>query len=98
MTIHLPDELERDIRSEVDRGRFASIVDAMAEAARLLLRLRREDAPECGPPGPPGKRPIWERADELRRSIPAEEWSGLPVDGAAQLDHYLHGSPKRPGS
>ena len=41
MTIHLPDELVRDVEAEVSRGRFASVDEAMAEAARLLLRRRR---------------------------------------------------------
>jgi Arc/MetJ-type ribon-helix-helix transcriptional regulator len=38
MTIHLPPDLERSIEAVVNSGRFASVDDAMAEAARLLLR------------------------------------------------------------
>ncbi|MGO9600779.1 MAG: type II toxin-antitoxin system ParD family antitoxin [Isosphaeraceae bacterium] len=38
MTIHLPSDLESSIHAAVQGGRFASIDDAMAEAARLLLR------------------------------------------------------------
>ena len=38
MTIHLPNDLERDIEAAVHNGRFRSVDDAMAEAARLLLR------------------------------------------------------------
>jgi Arc/MetJ-type ribon-helix-helix transcriptional regulator len=38
MTIHLPNELERSIQEAVRSGRFPSVDDAMAEAARLLLR------------------------------------------------------------
>jgi Arc/MetJ-type ribon-helix-helix transcriptional regulator len=38
MTIHLPHELEISIEAVVHSGRFASVDDAMAEAARLLLR------------------------------------------------------------
>ena len=38
MTINLPNDLENSIRAAVDDGRFASVDDAMAEAARLLLR------------------------------------------------------------
>jgi Arc/MetJ-type ribon-helix-helix transcriptional regulator len=37
MTIHLPTDLERSIEAAVHDGRFASVDDAMAEAARLLL-------------------------------------------------------------
>ncbi len=38
MTIHLPKELESSIQDAVHGGHFASLDDAMAEAARLLLR------------------------------------------------------------
>jgi predicted DNA-binding antitoxin AbrB/MazE fold protein len=59
-----------------------------------------DGAPEPPPAGQEAggnaHRPIWEVADELRRSIPAEEWAKLPVDGAAQHDHYIYGTPKRP--
>jgi predicted DNA-binding antitoxin AbrB/MazE fold protein len=44
------------------------------------------------PAGPP----IWERIIALTADIPPEELEKPPVDGAAQLDHYLYGSPKRP--
>jgi Arc/MetJ-type ribon-helix-helix transcriptional regulator len=38
MTIHLPNDLESSIQAVVHSGHFASVDDAMAEAARLLLR------------------------------------------------------------
>jgi Arc/MetJ-type ribon-helix-helix transcriptional regulator len=38
MTIHLPNDLETSIQAIVHSGRFASVDEAMAEAARLLLR------------------------------------------------------------
>jgi Arc/MetJ-type ribon-helix-helix transcriptional regulator len=38
MTIQLPNDLESSINAAVSSGRFASVNDAMAEAARLLLR------------------------------------------------------------
>ena len=38
MTIHLPNDLETSIQAAVRSGCFASVDDAMAEAARLLLR------------------------------------------------------------
>ncbi len=39
MSIHLPKDLETSVQSLVLSGRFASLDDAMAEAAGLLLRL-----------------------------------------------------------
>ena len=40
--------------------------------------------------------PIWERLAARAAEIPAEELDKLPPDGAAQIDHYLYGHPKRP--
>jgi Arc/MetJ-type ribon-helix-helix transcriptional regulator len=37
MNIHLPSDLESLIREAVASGRFASVDDALTEAARLLL-------------------------------------------------------------
>jgi predicted DNA-binding protein len=43
----------------------------------------------------PRKKHIWEVAAELVAEIPEEDLARLPVDGAAQHDHYLYGTPKR---
>ncbi len=102
MTIHLPQMLENSILDVVHSGRFASLDDAMAEAASLLLeRLQQEQAAAkpavTGQAGAdPAYKPIWEVAADIRKSIPAEEWAKLPVDGAEQHDHYIYGTPKRP--
>jgi Arc/MetJ-type ribon-helix-helix transcriptional regulator len=51
MTIHLPNELEHSINEAVRCGRFASVDDAMTEAARLLLRelaQGRQERPTAG--------------------------------------------------
>jgi len=43
MTIHLPKELETNILAAVHSGRYASLDDAMSEAAALLVeRLKQE--------------------------------------------------------
>jgi antitoxin component of MazEF toxin-antitoxin module len=42
------------------------------------------------------RRPIWERIAARAAEIPPEELDKLPPDGAAQIDHYLYGHPKRP--
>ncbi len=47
MTIHLPNELERSIQAMVHTGRFASVDEAMAEAARLLLREVKHTPPNA---------------------------------------------------
>jgi antitoxin component of MazEF toxin-antitoxin module len=42
------------------------------------------------------RRPIWERLADEAAKTPPEEVAKLPVDGAAQIDHYLYGHPKQP--
>jgi hypothetical protein len=44
---------------------------------------------------PTDGRPIWERIASLAKALPEQVIAGLPTDGAAQLDHYLYGTPKR---
>lgn len=53
MTIQLPNDLEGSIQAAVQSGRFASLDDAMAEAARLLLRELAQ-GPQSGPIASPG--------------------------------------------
>ena len=38
---------------------------------------------------------VWEIFQDAFKDIPEEEWEKLPKDGAAELDHYLYGTPKR---
>jgi hypothetical protein len=47
-------------------------------------------------PAAPRRKRIWEVAEDIRRSVLAEEWDKLPKDGADQHDHYIYGTPKRP--
>lgn len=49
MTIHLPNDLESSIQAAVYSGRFASVDDAMAAAARLLLREIKQEQLEPKP-------------------------------------------------
>ncbi len=39
--------------------------------------------------------PHWERIIAMTADAPPEELAKLPADGAAQIDHYLYGTPKR---
>jgi Arc/MetJ-type ribon-helix-helix transcriptional regulator len=45
MTIHLPKEVESSIRKAVQCGQFASIDEAMTQAARLLLKQAKRAKP-----------------------------------------------------
>jgi len=85
--------MHQHLRAIFEAGVFRSLepVD-LKEHQEVTLRLETNasfDGDEASP------LPIWEFAAELTRDIPAEEWSALPSDGAAELDHYLYGTSKR---
>ena len=104
MTIHLPENLESSILAAVHSGRYASLDDAMAEAASLLVQWLKQEETQAKQPAAsqiettPAHKPIWEEIEELTANIPDEEFLKLPVDGAEQLDHYIHGLPGRSAS
>src|SRR5262249_11118676 len=97
-----PKELENGIREAVRSGRFASLDEAMTEAASLLLQRLNQQSPPAIPAaseGPASARtPIWERILDKTAAIPDTEVVKLPSDPAAPHDHYLYGGPKRPAS
>lgn len=98
MTIHLPEDLESYIHSKVRSGQFADEDATVAEAVRRFRQWDQERSREAGgdvappaqPSDGPSRKPLWERVDEMRKGVPAEEWAKLPADGAAQLDHYIY--------
>ncbi len=52
MTIHLPNDVEREILAQVQNGRFASVDAALAEAWRAFQRHRQERRQPTIPPSP----------------------------------------------
>jgi hypothetical protein len=75
---------------------IAEALDVLQERAQ---RSHQEGTTEDHVPAPvaslPVEKPIWDIADELFGAIPDEELARLPIDGAAEHDHYLYGWPKR---
>jgi hypothetical protein len=45
---------------------------------------------------PKAPKPIWEQFVDAFKDVPEEELDRLPIDAAAQHDHYIYGTPKRP--
>jgi hypothetical protein len=99
MLIQLHENLENPIVAAAHSGCYASLDDAMAQAASLLIQHLTQEYANPSPPSQaeaiPNHKPIWEVVDELRRNVPPKELAKLPKDGAEQLDHYLYGVPKR---
>ena len=101
MTIHLPEPLESSIRAAVHSGRYASLDDAMAEAASLLVqRLKQEQTQAAesaaSEAAPSAHKPIWEVIEDENRSIPPDYGPPCPLISSEQHDHYIYGTLKRP--
>ena len=67
------------------------------EAREHAARAPGEDnGHETAAPAPPsGHTPIWERIRATFSNLSEDDLASLPVDGAAQVDHYAYGLPKR---
>jgi hypothetical protein len=78
-------------------GRFPTEAAVLEEALALLKRQedRHVQADTVNGAGARA-RPIGAIIDELMSDVPDEVLDQLPVDGAAQHDHYIYGTPKRP--
>ena len=100
MTIHLPENLESPILAAVHSGRYASLDDAMAAAASLLVQRLKQEQAQVNQPAidqsAPARKPIWEVFQEISADVPDEVWESLPTDLSEQHDHYIYGTPKRP--
>lgn len=71
---------------EDEQDRVAALILGELEAANGQ-GIQEEEQPD--------DRPIWEKLRERAKNVPDEEWEKFPQDGAAELDHYLYGTPKR---
>jgi putative addiction module CopG family antidote len=95
MSVPLSDHWQRFIREEVQSGRFPSEAAVLEEALALLEQRKQQQSPSRLQNGTSTK-PIGEIIDELMSDVPDEVLDRLPVDGAAQHDHYIYGTPRRP--
>ena len=68
--------------------------DEQDRVARLILDEVEALGKENGEKEPHQK-PISEMIQDITKDVPDEVWETLPKDGAAEIDHYLYGSPKR---
>ena len=94
MNVHLPETLQHFVETQIEAGRFTSENEAITEAVRLLAESEELKA-RNGSAGISGEAP-WETVLRTMGKIPDAELDRLPSDGAAQLDHYVYGTPKRP--
>lgn len=80
--------LKEQLLQEIEQAP-ESVLEKLLQFLRLLQTPEVIDEPSTDPP-------IWELFERFTDSLPDEAATQLPSDGAAQLDHYLYGSPKQP--
>ncbi len=93
------------LSQETGKSPMALIEEAL-ERLREQVRLDRVNGEANGsdadktntsttPASTKPDKPIWEKFIEASKEIPDEELDRLPTDLAAQVDHYIYGTPKR---
>jgi Arc/MetJ-type ribon-helix-helix transcriptional regulator len=95
MDVPISEHWQRFVGEEVRSGRFPSEAAVLEEALTLLAQRERASGhpePQTGA----DMTPIGKIIDELMADLPSEVLDRLPVDGAAQHDHYIYGTSKRP--
>jgi putative addiction module CopG family antidote len=100
--------LDQFVERQLASGRYPNYDALVEDALRLLQehegegdRHAHDETTQNGEDETmtrekPTQKHIWEIAEELFGEIPDEELERLPTDGAAQVDHYVYGLPKRP--
>ena len=69
-------------------------LERLHEPARGGHDRATHEPAECLPTAAP-RQPFWQKALEASQRIPDAELDHLPPDLAAQVDHYIYGTPKR---
>lgn len=77
-----------------------SLMDKVLDELQERLRAARETrqgqvGTDVAEPAGTSRKPIWAKIKDAFDRVPEEEIEELPTDGAANVDHYAYGLPKR---
>ena len=75
--------------------RVQALPDAEQDRVARLMLDAAEAPNEIDSRGEERHRSIGKAIQDIFSDITEEEWEQLPEDGAAELDHYIYGTPKR---
>lgn len=79
-----------------ERGKsIPALLDEALEVLQTRELLDHVQEETSGLPEAPAVPPIWEKIRTTFSNLSEEDLASLPVDGAAQVDHYVYGLPKR---
>lgn len=88
---------QKGILAALSRETGKPVPALLDEALEVLQEHERMSEPvrDTASEHPRKKKRLWEVAADLLADVPQEAFDRLPVDGAAQHDHYIYGTPKR---
>jgi hypothetical protein len=72
-----------------------ALLDKALDDLQANLRARRAKGAQVNAQNKETPKPIWQQFAEAFDDIPDDELEKLPIDGAANVDHYVYGLPKR---
>jgi putative addiction module CopG family antidote len=95
-----PLPLDQFVERQLASGRYPSYDALVEEALRLLREHEAAKDSNVGETNGSARadaapKPIWEKIRQTFSNLSEEDLASLPVDGAAQVDHYAYGLPKR---
>ena len=95
-----PLPLDQFVAQQLASGRYHSREELIDAALRLLQEQEAAEGLDTGETNGSARtdatpKPIWEKIRETFSNLSEEDLASLPVDGAAQVDHYAYGLPKR---
>jgi len=96
MPISLPPDVDARIQRKITEAGYRTPDEVLRKALDALDANEQEQAAKSQKRKKASlSAPVWQRFQNAVRSIPEEELSTLPKDGASEHDHYLYGLPKR---
>ena len=87
---------QQSILATLSRETGKPIATLIAQAlAELQAHETSNGHDTVAPTAAETRKSFWQKALEASQRIPEEELARLPADLAAQVDHYIYGTPKR---
>ena len=87
---------QKGILATLSRETGKPIATLIAQAlAELQAHETSNGHDPVAPTAAEARKSFWQKALEASQRIPEEELARLPADLAAQVDHYIYGTPKR---
>ena len=91
------EELKDTVQQWSDRIQFRGNREQAQGTGKTQFILSNKNGSHFPSPNQPKQsdKPLWEIADDIIATIPEKSFDLLPNNAAANLDHYLYGTPQK---